>query len=75
MIIFTEIVRNSFKYSKDVVKNLKFNRNEMEEITSYVDEAYKLLNLKSFQPQIFGELLDNYWAVKKKLSKKLQSCN
>lgn len=70
MIIFTEIVRNSFKYSKDVVKNLKFNRNEMEEITSYVDEAYKLLNLKNFQPQIFGELLDNYWAVKKKLSKR-----
>ena len=69
LLVFTEIVRDSFKYSKNIVKNFKFNLKEMEELIMYVDEAYKLLIHKNFSPFEFGKLLSDYWKIKKNLSK------
>ena len=68
VLIYTGIARNSDNQSKKIIKNLKSNKDYINTMIDYVNEAENIfINPKKNFDEL-GELLGEYWKLKKRLS-------
>lgn len=74
-IIYFKRKIGSSEITKDIKKNLSYSRtiSNLDEIANISNQGHILLKSKNFQLKEFGELLNYYWSLKKKISKKINN--
>lgn len=75
MLFFTGISRYASEVAKDQIQNTSKNRNELSNMRELVDEAYNVLVSGKGNFKAFGELLNETWKLKRRLSDKISSTN
>lgn len=68
MLFFTGLSRHSLEIEKRKIQNIDSRTEELEAISSHVDEAIDILNSKKTSLNEFGNLLNETWERKKRLS-------
>lgn len=73
MLFFTGISRNASDIAKEQIKNTRKNEKELEQMSSLVDKAYKILRSEKPHFKDFGRLLNETWKLKQSLSSKISN--
>jgi D-glycero-alpha-D-manno-heptose-7-phosphate kinase len=68
MLFFTGISRTASEIEREKIENINMRKQELRDIHSHVDEAISIMNAGVNSLDDFGSLLNETWAVKKKLS-------
>ncbi len=71
MLIFTGLSRMASKIARDKIKNIPKNHDNLLQMKNLVDDAYKIITYSNKNLNEFGELLNETWQLKKKLSNKV----
>ncbi len=74
ILIFTGITRNASGIAKTQLSQMNYNHQEYEKILDITKEADEILR-KNKNLDLLGELLDEQWKIKKKLSSKISNEN
>lgn len=72
LLVFTGLQRKAQSVEKQKIKNLSKNYNYLSRMNEITQEAMKLFN-GNLNLKYFGELLDEQWTLKKKLSSKVSN--
>lgn len=72
ILVFTGLSRFASEIASDQIKNISEKKKELSAMRQMVDEAVDILNSKS-NILNFGNLLNESWQLKKKLSKKISN--
>ncbi len=73
MIFFTGLQRNAPDIAKSKIDNMSGRVDELKAMHSMVDEALQILQDKNRSLDEFGELLDQSWQLKQRLSDKVSN--
>ena len=73
MLFFTGFARISSEVAKTYVENLERKRPALEAVGNMVEEATSILQSRTAPLEKFGELLKEYWSLKKSLSDKVSN--
>lgn len=71
MLFFTGISRIASEVAGDQIKNIPKNKEELLKMNGLVDEAFRIITNKKKDFRVFGELLNETWQLKRKLSNKI----
>ncbi len=71
MLIFTGISRFASDVAGDKIKNIPNNKDKLSQMRDLVNEAYSIITSPNKSLSEFGELLNETWHLKKKLSDKV----
>jgi len=71
MLFFTGLSRTASEIAGDKIKNIGKNKDNLSQMKVMVDEAFKILTLPNRNLREFGELLNETWRLKKRLSEKI----
>lgn len=73
MLFFTGLSRNASDIAQEQIRNIPKNKKELSYMADMVDEAYKIITSPNPKFTAFGQLLDEAWKLKKKLSSKISN--
>jgi len=71
VLIFTGFSRVASEVAEDKIQNIPNNRDNLSQMKALVDRAYQIIISPNKSLSEFGELLNETWYLKKKLSKKV----
>lgn len=71
MLFYTGLSRIALEIAGEKIKNIPNNKDTLYQMKSLVDEAYRIITSPDKSLHEFGELLNETWQLKKKLSKKI----
>ena len=71
MLVFTGISRMASVAAGDKIKNIPNNKGYLSQMKNLVDDAYRIITTTNKNLCEFGELLNETWKLKKKLSNKV----
>jgi len=73
LLFFTGLSRNSSEIAIDQIKRIPQNANLLNEMHSLVNEAIKSISNFQNNTQLFGELLDCQWKIKRSMSSSISN--
>ena len=73
LLFFTGIMRSANEVAMEQIKNIPQNKSLLKEMMTQVNEAGSILQSKSIDMKIFGNLLHEQWRIKKSLASNISN--
>lgn len=73
LLFFTGIMRSANEIAMEQIKNIPQNKSLLKEMMIQVNEASSILQSKSIDMKIFGNLLHEQWRIKKSLASNISN--
>ena len=75
LLLFTKMFRDSAIPTKELISQMKFGKinTHLKRLKILADEGERIIKNKNFDNQVFGEILNESWELKKNCSKKISN--